>query len=235
MGHAWTLSQREYARHEARRGRRFAFETVCPRATALVVVDMVPFFADQNPFCRAVIAPINTLAAALRAAGGAVAWVLPAPEPFEDLSVAFNGAQGAAAYRRSGGEGPLPDRLCPGLASAREDLFTETRGAGALFPGRCDLHLRLAAREIDTLIVTGTVTNVCVESTVRDARTLGYRVIVVADACAARTDAEHNAALHTIYRSFGDVRPTDEVLALIGGAGFPPNAEGLSPSADEEG
>ena len=42
-----------------------------------------------------------------------------------------------------------------------------------------------------------------------------YRVILAADANAARTDAEHNATLHTVYRSFGDVRPTSEILALI--------------------
>jgi nicotinamidase-related amidase len=54
------------------------------------------------------------------------------------------------------------------------------------------------------------VTNVCCESSARDASTLGYRVIMVADANAARRDQDHNATLHTIYRSFGDVRPTAE-------------------------
>ena len=38
---------------------------------------------------------------------------------------------------------------------------------------------------------------------------------MVADANAARRDEDHNAALHTVYRSFGDVRPTDEVLGLL--------------------
>jgi hypothetical protein len=37
----------------------------------------------------------------------------------------------------------------------------------------------------------------------------------VADANAALRDLDHNATLHTVYRAFGDVRPTDEVLALI--------------------
>lgn len=61
------------------------------------------------------------------------------------------------------------------------------------------------------MIVTGTVTNVCCESTARDAATLGYRVIFAA----APNDAAHNATLCTIYRSFGDVRPTTEILELI--------------------
>jgi hypothetical protein len=46
-------------------------------------------------------------------------------------------------------------------------------------------------------------------------RTLGLRVIMVADANAARRDEDHNATLHTIYRTFGDVRPTSDVLTMI--------------------
>jgi nicotinamidase-related amidase len=63
--------------------------------------------------------------------------------------------------------------------------------------------------------VTGTVANVCCESTAREASTLGYRLVMVADANAARVDADLNATLYTIYRSFGDVRSTIELLGLI--------------------
>jgi nicotinamidase-related amidase len=56
---------------------------------------------------------------------------------------------------------------------------------------------------------------VCCESSARDASTLGYRVIMVADANAALRDQDLNATLHTIYRTFGDVRPTSEVIALL--------------------
>ena len=48
-----------------------------------------------------------------------------------------------------------------------------------------------------------------------DASTLGYRVIMVAAANAAMRDQDLNATLHTIYRTFGDVRPNDEVLEMI--------------------
>jgi hypothetical protein len=45
-------------------------------------------------------------------------------------------------------------------------------------------------------------------------------VVLVADGCADGSDAAHNATLRTVYRSFGDVRPTAEVLALLAaGAG----------------
>ena len=63
--------------------------------------------------------------------------------------------------------------------------------------------------------MAGTVTNVCVEDTVRGASAPGLRVILVADACAAMRDQDHNATLHVVYRSYGDVRPTAEVLELI--------------------
>lgn len=68
---------------------------------------------------------------------------------------------------------------------------------------------------MDTVLITGTVTNVCCESSARDASTLGYRVVMLADANAARRDEDHNATLHTIYRSFGDVRSAREVIELV--------------------
>jgi hypothetical protein len=76
--HQWWIDPREYARHEARRGRRFAFTHLAPARTALVVIDMVPFFVSGNPYCRGIVPDIDRLADALRAAGGTVAWVLPA-------------------------------------------------------------------------------------------------------------------------------------------------------------
>ena len=65
------------------------------------------------------------------------------------------------------------------------------------------------------LILTGTLTNVCVESTAREANMAGYKVIVVADATAAVTDAEHNAALLNLRLNFADVRRTRQVLRMI--------------------
>jgi len=216
MTHAWTIAEREYARQLARRGRLHAYERLRAGATALVVVDMVPFFAQQNPYCRGAITPINGLAQALREAGGLVAWVLPSEaEPFPDLAREFHGAEAAEIYRTSGGTGALADRLCRELDYRSGDVIVEKTGASALFPGRCPLPEVLAVAGVETVIITGTVTNVCCESTARDARALGLRVIMAADANAARTDAEHNATLHTIYRSFGDVRPATEILEMI--------------------
>lgn len=217
MTHDWKIPQREYDRQVARRGKLHAFESIDPARTALVVVDMVPFFADENPYCRAIIPAINALAGALREAGGVIAWVVPSSEePHPALAREFYGERVAELYRNSGGDGPLPGRVCQELDHWAQDLFVEKSCPSAFFPGRCDLAARLAERGIDTVIVTGTTTNVCCESTVRDARVQGYRVILAADATATVNDAMHNGTLVTVYRTFGDVRPTDEILGLIG-------------------
>ena len=85
-----------------------------------------------------------------------------------------------------------------------------------LIPGTCDMDAQLKARGIDTLIITGTLTNCCCETTAREANMAGYKVIVVADATAAVTDAEHNAALLNLRLNFADVKRTKAVLAMIG-------------------
>ncbi|MGW3568823.1 isochorismatase family protein [Streptomyces sp. NPDC000941] len=213
--HAWRIESREYARHEQRRGRRFAFTHLDPARTALVVVDMVPFFVSQNPYCRGIVPNITRLADALRTAGGTVAWVLPAVRERSAVAEEFFGPEVAETYRTSGGTGPPAGRLWQDFTVRPGDLLVEKSAASAFFPGCCPLPELLKDRRIDTVLITGTVTNVCCESSARDASTLGFRVIMIADANAARRDQDHNATLYTIYRSFGDVRPTSEVLDLI--------------------
>jgi nicotinamidase-related amidase len=215
--HDWRIDEREYARHETRRGRRHAFARLDARRTALVVVDLVPFFVEQNEYAHGVVPQVNALATALRDAGGTVAWVVPGPSRRTAVDREFYGDEVAAAYAASGGSGPVRERLWHELdVRDATDLLVEKSAPSAFFPGRSPLPGLLSERGIDTVVVTGTVTNVCCESTVRDASTLGYRVVLVADACAARNDQDHNASLHVVYRSFGDVRPTADVLDLIG-------------------
>jgi nicotinamidase-related amidase len=213
--HAWRIEDREYARQEERRGRRHAFETLEPVRTALVVIDMVPFFVSDSGYCLGIVPNISDIAAALRKAGGTVAWVVPSPAEHVAATEEFYGPKAAAMYRRSGGEGPVAGRLWEGFGVHSDDLLAEKTASSAFFPGRCPLPSLLEARGITTVLITGTVTNVCCESSARDASTLGYRVIMVADANAAIRDQDHNATLHTIYRSFGDVRPTAEVIGMI--------------------
>ena len=158
---------------------------------------------------------VRLLASSLRGAGATVAWVLPGPSRRAALDFEFYGPEVAEVYARAGGEGPLRDRLWHELEVADTDLLVEKSAASAFFPGRSPLPELLAERSIDTVVITGTVTNVCCESSARDASTLGYRVIFVADATAAGSDALHNATLtHGRTARSGDVRSTAEVVAL---------------------
>lgn len=183
--------------------------------TALVVVDLVPFFVDANPYCRGILEPVGCAASTVRGAGGTVAWVVPGDERPNPVRTEFYGADTAVMFAAAGGAGTPIERVWRAFDISADDLVVSKTGPSAFFPGRCDLHTLLEARGIDTLLVAGTVTNVCVESTVRDASGLGYRVILLADATAAMRDQDHNATLHTVYRSFGDVRSTADALALV--------------------
>lgn len=213
--HDWLIEPREIQRQESRRGRRHAYEWLDPRHTALVVVDIVPFFALESAYVRGIVPNVNRLAGALRARGGTVSWVVPRTGAPSDVTREFYGDRVAEMYSASGGQGSPRERLWRELDVDPSDIVVEKTAPSAFFRDDCRLHELLVRRGITTLVVTGTVTNVCVESTVRDASTLGYRVVLVADGCAAVRDQDHNATLHVVYRSFGDVRPTADVLTLI--------------------
>lgn len=220
--HDWHIEQREYDRQESRRGRRHGYTTLTPARTALLVVDMVPFFVRENEYTYGIVPNITRLAESLRAAGGTVVWVLPGFTEPSPVTEEFLGPDIARMFAHSGGEGPLRDRLWHEFEVADADLLVEKTATSAFFPGRSPLHAMLRERGLDTVVVTGTVSNVCCESTVRDASTLGYRVVMVADANSARRDQDHNATLYVVYRTFGDVRTTDEVIDLLGRGGNDP-------------
>jgi nicotinamidase-related amidase len=175
---------------------------------------MVSFFADAGPHFHGIVPNINAIARALREAGGTVAWVLPEAGPASEWATGFYGPAVATMFAASGGTGALRERLFPEL-DARDDVWAEKSAPSAFFPDRSTLPAELASRNVDTVVITGTVTSVCCESTARDAATLGHRVVFVADGTADVRDSVRNATLRTIHRSFGDVRPTTEVLALL--------------------
>lgn len=95
-----------------------------------------------------------------------------------------------------------------------EPVIEKTRFS-ALVQGSSTLDAYLQEHGVDTLIITGCLTDVCCESTARDAMMLNYRAIMVTDANAADTDADHNAALTAFYSTFGDIMPTDMLIGLL--------------------
>ena len=103
-----------------------------------------------------------------------------------------------------------------------DDFVVDKTRPSALVQGSSRLESELRARERDTLIITGTLTNACCESTARDAAALGFLNIMVSDAMATRTDVEHNATLVNVMQLVADVRTTEEVIALLRGSRAPP-------------
>ncbi len=81
---------------------------------------------------------------------------------------------------------------------------------------------------VDTLIMVGVVTNNCVESSTRNASDLGYRVLLVGDACAAWTEEGHNACLRHLHHNFAIVRTTDEILDEIAAVSRLPEHAGVA-------
>jgi ureidoacrylate peracid hydrolase len=106
-------------------------------------------------------------------------------------------------------------KLWPELEVEGADLVIDKTRFGAFVPGASRLHEVLQERGIDTLIITGTLTNCCCESTARDAMQMNYKIIFVADANAALTDAAHNATLDNMLMLFADVMTTDEVVNTV--------------------
>ncbi len=224
--HPSSLPKEILERVTARRGRPYAFPSIDARRSALAVIDMqnafvAPGACGEVPAARGIVANINRLAEAARAAGGRVAWLqteLPPGEPGGGWPVFFGeifNANMSARYLEGLTRGSEGHRLWPALRTAEGDLFVSKTRFSAFLPGACELAERLRELGIDTVLIAGTLTNVCCESSARDAMMRGFRVIMVGDANATRNDAEHMATLVAFHQTFGDVRSTDETIALL--------------------
>lgn len=223
--HPSEISAEITARIIQRRGRLHVFEEIDPAKTALVVIDMqnafmAPGMVNEVPVAREIVPNINRLAAAMRAAGSPVAWVQMTLaddkgvnwEHFFDHIVGGQFGEKLLEQLTEGGEG---HQLWPELDVRPEDWRVRKNRFSAFIQGSSDLEQRLRAGGIDTVVIVGTLTNVCCESSGRDAMMRDFRAILVSDANATRSDAEHLAALTNFIQVFGDVRSTNEMIALV--------------------
>lgn len=209
-----------------RRGGLHPFDGLDPARTALVVVDLQNgFMAPGQPAeiaqAREIVPNVNRLACATRAAGGTVVWIQNTTTPEQDQSWSvwlghFADPEWGGRMRRAFTPGDFGHEIYPSLEVLPEDMKVLKYRFSAFIQGASDLDAKLRARGIDTLIVVGTATNVCCESTARDAMMLNYKVFFVSDANACRTDEEHNATLGILMVMFADVRSTDEMTELLG-------------------
>ncbi|HSE61435.1 MAG TPA: isochorismatase family cysteine hydrolase [Candidatus Saccharimonadales bacterium] len=203
-----------------RRGRLHAYERINPTKTALVVVDLdtatTKRMGSDTDIMR-IIQPINQIAAALRAYEGVVAWVTSPIQKANPNFRAIFGEETTKMYEEEGKPGGEGHTLWHELDTKPGDIYVTKKRSSAFFPGNCNLHEQLQKLSIDTLLITGTVTNICCEASARDAAELDYKVIMVSDAMQGHAWGLHEAALATFFRVYGDVRPTKEVIRLIEG------------------
>jgi ureidoacrylate peracid hydrolase len=206
---------------QVRGGKLNRYDTLDGKKTALVVVDlqncfMLPGMPVEVPTAREIVPNVNRLAECVRKAGGKVVWVqMTLAGQSESWSVFFDGDPRRVAVDELT-PGSHGYKLHAGLDVRDEDLIVEKRRFSAFIQGSSDINAKLQAAGIDTVVVVGTLTNVCCESSARDAMMLNYKVVFVSDANAAINDAEHNATLTSIARVFGDVVSTDDVIARLG-------------------
>jgi len=193
-----------------------------PRNTALLLVDMQKDLVYDGYLCdqagrdlgatRSVIPNMQKLLAAARASGALVChvgfWTLP-----------DNGSDSGAWLAQRRRSTYSSDKLCIAGTEGADFIDELSPEPGELvvhkhrysaFKGT-DLDMTLRARDIKSVIVTGVSTNVCVESTLRDAFETGYYVCIVGDATASWDMALHDATLQTVNHRFGVVMTTAEI------------------------
>jgi ureidoacrylate peracid hydrolase len=212
------------------RGREHIYDDLDPKRTALLVVDMQNGFMMEgvaHSLCReaiAIVPNINRLADAVRRTGGTVVWIKNTvnDETLQSWSirVEMDGAERTRTRMQSMTPGTVGHELWSELTPQPEDLTIQKTRFSAFIQGSSNLEAILRARGIDTVIVTGTVTNICCESTARDAMMRNFRTLMVTDGNAAMNDELHNASLIAFYLRFGDIMATDEVIAALN-AGAP--------------
>ena len=209
------------------------------RTTALLIIDMQEYFLDPaSPFSQAseglvpgvlshfqergrgVVEPsLRRLLDFFRAHGLRVVYTTVASELpdggdlmpiFQERNAATRSQIGAAAIpARSDAWARIVDALAPRPG----ELVVNKTTYGTFNSTGLDHALRSLG--IEALVVGGVVTNVCVETTARDAADRGYTVVLLDDGCAAFSPEIHEATLLSFQGPFGRVRRTDEVLALL--------------------
>lgn len=214
-----------------------------PRTTALVIVDMQEYFLNPaSPFSRGyervvpgvlghfqergrgVVEPsLRRLLDFFRAHGLRIVYttVASALADGRDLMPIFQ--QRNVANRAAVGEAAIPARadawarIVASLEPGPGELVVNKTTYGTFSSTGLDHALRSLG--ITSLVVGGVVTNVCVETTARDAADRGYEVVLLEDGCAAFSPEIHEATLLSFQGPFGRVRTADEVLAALTGAG----------------
>jgi nicotinamidase-related amidase len=208
--------------------------SIDPRTTALILIDMQRDFLEPGGFgetlgndvslLAAAVEPCRTVLAAARRLGMLVIHTREGHRP--DLSDAPRAkVERGTPSLRIGAQGPMGRILVrgepghdivPALSPMAGEPVVDKPGKGAFFA--TDLHEILRNASIDTLVVGGVTTEVCVHTTVREANDRGFRCIVPGDCCASYFPEFHASGLAMIKAQggiFGWVTDSRRLLAAL--------------------
>jgi len=202
--------------------------------TALIIIDMQRDFLEPGGFgaalgndvsrLQAAVGPCRDVLAAARRSGVLVIHTREGHRP--DLSDAppHKVVRGDPA-QRIGAPGPMGRILVrgepghdiiPELYPVAGEPVIDKPGKGAFY--QTDLELMLKNRAIDTLLVCGVTTEVCVNTTVREANDRGFRCIVLSDCCGSYFPEFHQMGLAMIKAQggiFGSVSASKPLLKIL--------------------
>ena len=199
-----------------------------PASTALVVIDMQNFYMKKGDefsptsYCKhaqAIVPNVNRLADATRRYGSPVIWVrnITNSAAFKSWSHHYERMTPQRIDIRTHELAKNGDgfQFWHEMDVRDNDRKVEKVRYSAFIPGASNIENVLGEEGVDTIILCGVATNVCVESTARDAMMMNYRTLIVEDACAANTMQAHEVSLNSLYLNFGDVQTTDMVIDML--------------------
>jgi ureidoacrylate peracid hydrolase len=220
----FSISPDAVARVKARSGKIHPFDTLDARRTVLLVIDLQNYFLKpgaqgETPAARAIVPTVNDLAAGLRSRGGHVVWIRNGTagtrqswSTFHECLMTPERQQRRYREMEVDGDGYA---FWHALDVRPEDGKLEKKRFSAFIQGSSPVEEYLHGRHLDSVLVAGTATNVCCESTARDAMMLNFKTVMVSDALAAQSDELHRASLTAFYSNFGDVQTAAEVLQSL--------------------
>ena len=223
--HKVVFSEQVLARIARRRAKLHMYEELDAARTALVVVDMQTAFvakeaAAEIPVAREIIPNVNALASCVRETGGAVVWVVSTygPDEADRWPTFFDHVMDpdpGNRFRDVLSTGAPGHTIQSEMDYRSHDAVVEKNRFGGFIGSQGRLEAELRGRGIDTVLIAGTVTNICCETTAREAAALAFKTVMVEDANAARNDEEHNATLSTFLQAMGDVLPCAKVMSAL--------------------
>lgn len=189
-------------------------------ATALLVVDVQNDYCHQNGALARAGFDVSGVAAMMPNLHNLLDAAHACEMPVVLVQTSHDSSTDSSAWRDRAG-GKMKEVCRPGtwgsqffqIEPAPEDILITKSRYSAFVNTKLDLVLR--AREIKTLIVAGVATNVCVESTVRDACMHDYRVVLASDACASFSAMAHLMSINNIESYFGRAAGVAQIVDAL--------------------